>query len=245
MTDYKGIARQYGINDDKVAKRLFSRALDITRKLVGDVPQNTLEREFPKELSDNFQDVLQRYTDQNYKGKTRESVRKVKEMSNMTYDELSNLLIDGQKVGGYKIKDYGDTWILLKNGRNVGEDRQFDNLVIDVANALNIKENNIMKNKTRIREYVDGNMPLDDLIANYDLEEEESYSQSMINPNTTSFKGRKKEYADDDGSLAGENGYGTSYAPEGENAYGTRDDKNEILDMETAYDEQDDLEGEE
>ncbi len=90
-----------------------------------------------------------------------------------------------------------------------------------------------MKNKTKIREFLEGDMPLDELIDKYDIEEEESYSQAMINPNTV--KGMKRrEYAmegkgPNSGDLDGENGYSTSYAPDGENSWGTEDDKNIIV----------------
>ncbi|GAF82601.1 unnamed protein product, partial [marine sediment metagenome] len=173
--DYVAIARTYGLNDEKKAKKLYSKALDITRMLVGDVPQNKLEADFPKELGDNYQDILQASRSKQW----RESVDKN-------------------------------------------------------------KENKPMKNKTKIREYLDNDMPLDELIDKYDMEESESYSQAMINPNTTGFKGKRKEYADADGDLAGDNGYGTSYAPDGENAYGTEDDKNVIVDADFIHDPNDD-----
>ncbi|MDA3856219.1 MAG: hypothetical protein PF569_08230 [Candidatus Woesearchaeota archaeon] len=245
--DYRSIARQYGINDDKKAKKLYMEAMDITRKLSGDVPQNALEAQFPKELMDNYQDVLQTITDQNH----RESVKKGNSMNRvqeMAYDfnSISQELRSGKNVGGYKIKDVGNTWILLKNGRNVGEARLFDNLVFDVMTGLGITEstnknsmNSNMKNKTKIREYLESDMPLDELINKYDLEEEESYSQSIINRNTKDFKGKRKEYADKDGDLSGTNGYGASYAQDGSNAYGTTDDKQEIIDAETAIDSND------
>ena len=176
MIDYKAVAYVHGINSDREAKRLFAKALDITRKTTGDIPQDKLEKEFGDELMDNYQDLL-RAKD---KTKYRESV----------------------------------------------------------------KENDIMKNKTRVREFLEDGMDLDTLIEGYDLNEAESYSQDMLNKNTVkgkdleddekeeACKSKKKEYAGDDGKAnLGDldndksNGYGSEYFSDGKNSYGTEDSK--------------------
>lgn len=180
MIDYKAVAYLYGVNSDRDAKRIFAKALDITRRTAGDLPQHKLENEFGEELLANYQDLLELQK----KGKYREA---------------------------YKEND------------------------------------NKMKNKTKIREYLEEGMGLDKLIENFDLEEEistDGYSQSIQKKNTVKGKdlekdeacgtrGKKKEYASADGKpnegdLVGTNGYGAKYYDDGTNSYGTGDDKERV-----------------
>lgn len=244
--DFVAVAYQYQIKDKKQAEKIYSQALDITRKLVGNVPQNTLEREFPKELMDNYQDLLQMNTDQNY----RENVnRRVKEVEYNIYGKRND------RWRKFNVDPVSDREARDMEKSIKGIPSVTDTMILDIEAdpkvwLRNYKESktkeNIMKNKTKIREYLENDMPLDELINTYDLEEEESYSQAMINPNTKDYRKKKREYATDvsgvnTGDLDGDNGYGSSYAMDGENGYGTDDNKKSIIDAETVFDDQDNL----
>ncbi len=84
--DYTAIGRHYGV-DDRTAKRTFSKALDVMRQLLGNIPQGVIERDYEDELKDNFIMLLQ-----DTKGKYKESVKRVKERSEhnwfVVYDDI-------------------------------------------------------------------------------------------------------------------------------------------------------------
>ena len=223
--DYVAIAYTYGINDKKIAKDLYTQAMNITRRLAGNLPQDKLESEFGDELMGNYQDLLSLEK----KGKYKESVKLNKVKEAMSTKDAVKLMGEIVKIEIPFAEGITGRYATGKVFRNVAEAQKFFNSIpmddapgydkVDVKitfsdgsqlksyrydrnpktvfttdllgyleryvtmNESKNKENT-MKNKTKIKEYLDGSLELDQLITDIDLEEEETYSSAMINPNT-------------------------------------------------------------
>jgi len=212
IIDYEAIAKLYRV-DKREAEKIYANAMSITKKIVGNIPDEQVELKYEEELTIQYQDLLMRASDQNYKREKtiggqpmknnvmKENTGSVKDH----YDYLNAMKdIDPEDFNSslryYAIKkwDWNNRKIRLHPDEIkdlVNFQKALDKMGIGNREFMSYREKTIggQPMKNNVMDYLNGKVSLDDLTENFDMKEYETSAEMRAKTDKSSMPGKRKK----------------------------------------------------